>query len=204
MTTHQFNGILRINCKKIYNQNMKLKFTILGMFAATLALFSCSSTSKRTFTQSFYKNSNLSPSDLKSVQFYLSDDIVLYRKKDMNTTNIKDGKIIIKGKEQFEEIRIQRGTKGVAIYQPKDDRIGISFVPNNDELYLMFGPNPKMNNSYCLLASDWNNQYGIISYGGEKWQTPISSAYTTLLIELDKSGKKSYKTATAKGRTIAH
>ncbi|HQW13016.1 MAG TPA: hypothetical protein PK076_10210 [Saprospiraceae bacterium] len=168
-----------------------------------ILLFTACSTSTRTvFSQKFYKNSGLSAEDLKKVQFYVDRDIILERSIDQGSTMIEGGKVLIKGGKKIQEVIIRSGTKGVLTYMPKDDRMGISFDAKNADNYLMFGPNPKNNNRYTLLAENWNKNYGVISYGGAKWTTSASAATATLLIEYSDNRTRKTQTKVESGRSV--
>ena len=85
---------------------------------------------------------------------------------------------------------------------PKDDRFGISFNANDDSKYLMFGPNAKNDNKYNLLAEEWKQKYGVVTYGGERWTTPASSAFATLYIQYSGHETNKYHSRVEQGRSV--
>jgi hypothetical protein len=143
---------------------------------------------------------NLNENSLKQVQFYLSSDIILQRKVGNETSNIKNGKVQIINGELTEEVVIKKGTPGILV-NTLDNRIGISFE-DNDNQFLMFGPNKNKEGKYYLLASEWKNNTGKVNYEGKIYFcTPQSGkAFITLnikkLFQLEKEKRK------AKGRKL--
>jgi len=110
-------------------------FFMIGLF-----LSSCSQ--KLTpFSQRMYDDFGWSDSDLKSIQFYLSDDIVLRREKGADDSQIRDGKIRVKDDRQVDEVVFKKGTPGVVVFTPKENRLAVSF--DRSDNYLVFGPSKK-------------------------------------------------------------
>lgn len=178
-------------------------FPILFLIFLSGLISSCSSVpQKRIFTQQLYKDSGLTGADLFKVQFFLDRDILIYRSLSSNESDVQEGRITIRGGEQVREVIIKRGTKGALVYMPKDDRLGISFDASNDNKYLMFGPNSKNGNKYSLLASEWEQGSGTVTYGNEKWRTLSGSAYATLLVDLSNYQKTEVTTEIPRGREV--
>lgn len=176
---------------------IRVVFLLMG---SVFFLASCSP--KLTpFTQRLYDQNEWTKSELKRIQFYLSDDVVLRREATGSKSKIEDGEIKIVEGGQLEKITIPKGTPGVFVFSPKEDRFAISFE-DSDENYLMFGPNPKANYQYLLLASEWKKRGGIVTYGGKKYRVDNDNAYTTLMVDLRKVKKLSVKTRTVDGRRI--
>jgi len=73
---------------------------------ATLTLIFFSSCSKRLtyFTQSLYEDNNWNESELKRIQFYLSEDIELYRTASGGSTSIEDGQELKSGRSVGKEV----------------------------------------------------------------------------------------------------
>ena len=66
----------------------------------------------------------------------------------------------------------------------------------------MFGPNSKHNGNYALLGKEWNKESGVVSYKGKSYRTSYESAYATLLVDLKKAKKVSYRQTTVGGRVV--
>ena len=130
-----------------------------------------------------------------------SRDIVLYRDYTTGGSRIESGKIKTVQGRKVEEVRIPKGTPGVVIDQPRKDKIAVSFESQNDR-YLLFGANPKKGGNYVLLAKDWKNRRGKVTYDDKQYFITSDSGMATLLVDLKQSKKVSVKSRSAKGRTI--
>ncbi len=179
---------------------MQLRFLLAGAVASIL-LSSCSA--KLTpFTQDLYDKHRWSDSELKKIQFYLSEDVILLRQMTSGESHITAGKIRIENGRRIEEVRIPAGTPGVLLFKPREKRFAVSFESNDDDLYLMFGPNPKMHNRYALLAREWDEEQGKVHYNGNLYDADTRSAFATLMVDLKKTGTTEYNSRKAEGRRI--
>lgn len=169
-------------------------FFMIGLF-----LSSCSQ--KLTpFSQRMYDDFGWSDSDLKSIQFYLSDDIVLRREKGADDSQIRDGKIRVKDDRQVDEVVFKKGTPGVVVFTPKENRLAVSF--DRSDNYLVFGPSKKNGGRYTLRAKDWSKRYGKISYNGGIYYTDVNSAFTTLMVDIKKGNSVDYNSEKVRGRKV--
>lgn len=180
-------------------KNINYAFVLLTV---GVLFFSSCSPQLTPFTKRLQEDNNWSEQDLKRIQFYLSEDIVLQKQRKNGETRIESGEIKIVDDARVEEIIVRRGTPGVLSYYPREDRLGICFEEGDDGRYLMFGPNPKQGNRYALLASDWTRRKGKVSYGEEKYYTTSESAYAALLVNLKKVRRTKVKSHTAGGRKV--
>ena len=144
---------------------------------------------------------NLTDEQLKHVQFYMSDPIVLHRKiTSANSTQVTAGKIKVINGEQVEEVIVPPGTKGVLV-KDAEGKMEVSFE-KGDDYYLRFGSNPNRNNAYVVLASDWQGKVGIVTYAGNKYTTSPESADALLLIDIHKIQNYQKNERVAKGRKV--
>ena len=169
-----------------------------------LALFTLNACGPRLtpFTQRFYESYNFDESDLKKIQFYVSEDIVLRRALDGGNVEISEGKVRVVDGRKVDEIVIPRGTPGVLLFIPKEDRFAVSFEERGTDKYLMFGPNKKLNNQYAMLATDWDRRSGTVNYGGKKYHTSGGSGLARLMIDLRAIKKIDRRSYVAKGRSV--
>ncbi|HPN68432.1 MAG TPA: hypothetical protein PLZ32_02910 [Saprospiraceae bacterium] len=174
-----------------------LSFLLIVLFAA-----SCSSTRYTPFTEELKKEQRWSDRDLEKIQFYVSQDILLYRTQTSGESNIVDGKVVMTGGEKVETVVIRRGTPGQLVYNPIHDRFGISFEEKNDQTFLMFGPKSTGKGPYMLLAKEWGDKNGLITYGNKTYKTKSASAYASLMVELEKINKVQVDQKIASGRSI--
>lgn len=172
-------------------------FLLLGM-----GLLSACSPRLTPFTRDLYESQKWSDDDLKRIQFYLSEDLTIYRNVDeSNGTRIAGGEIKVVNGKKVEQVFFPRGTPGVFLKRPKEDHFAISFESKGDTHFLMFGPNPKRGGDYMLLASEWDRRSGKVTYAGEKFYTQ-SDEVPRLLVNLKYTGYNKTEARTAKGRTV--
>lgn len=171
------------------------------LYILVLIVLATSCSPKLTpFTTELRSEYKWKESELERIQFYLSDDIVLYREvKESEVTNITNGVIKVKNGRHVEEITFPSCTPGVFIREPKTNRFAVSFESDNN--FLMFGPK-RRGSDFVLLAADWNRNSGKISYNGKIYYTDSSSAYARLLVDMSEINKSSVKRKTVKGRKI--
>ncbi len=175
-----------------------LVFTLVGSF---FLMTSCGPNLK-PFTKRLYDERNWSNEDLRRVQFYLSENIVMRREVSGGTFEVISGEIKIVDGRKVEEIVIKKGTPGVFLFSPKKNRLAVSFESDGDERFLIFGPNPKTGGKFVLLASDWSKYRGTVTYDGRKYEVDSRSAYASLMVDLKKIRKTSVSSRTAKGRKV--
>ncbi len=169
-------------------------------FVLIFLLTSCSQ--KLTyFSQKMVNDFDWTENDLQKIQFYLSDDIELTRALGTEDSRITKGKIRVENGREVEVVRFKKGTPGLAVFSPKNNRMAVSFESEDDK-FLMFGPNKKTKGRYVLLAKNWEKNYGEVTYDGKIYRTSSSSAYSALMVDIDKAKKVRYKSSTAEGRKI--
>lgn len=179
-----------------------MKFLMNSLFVGMVLFLASCSPKLSPFSQGLVQQNSWTENELQRIQYYLSSDIVLKRDYTRGSSEIVAGEIKMVNGRQVEEIRISEGTPGVVLFQPKKDRIAVSFESGDDARFLMFGPNPKRRGQYVLLASDWSSRRGKVKYDGKTYYTNPESASATLLVDLKKTGKTSVKSRSAKGRKI--
>lgn len=172
----------------------------LPLFCISMLLISCSPR-YTYFTESLYEKQKWSSDDLQRIQFYVSEDIVLSRSVSDNDSKITEGKIVIVNGKRVQQIVIKERTPGVLVLMPKEDRFAISFE-DDDNAYLMFGPNPKYHERFALLAQDWERERGKVHYKGQLYNVDNSSAFAALMVDLRREGQNEYETRRVQGRTV--
>ncbi|HMQ47408.1 MAG TPA: hypothetical protein PKA00_08735 [Saprospiraceae bacterium] len=169
---------------------------------ALIALTAWGCSNLRPFTDQLYEDNQWSLSELQKIQFYLSNDIVLTRALEGQSAEIVNGEIKVIDGRKVEQITIRKGTPGIVLFKPKDDRLAIGFEDGNDTRYLIFGPSPRANDRYVLMASEWNRNFGKVTYEGKKYQVDASSAYASILVDLKRINRSSVNSRTARGRKV--
>ena len=174
---------------------------ILLLILAITGMLSCAPT-LRYYTKDMHEMNGISSGDLHNIQFYLSNDIVLWRDLGKEEISISRGKIKMTEGRKVEEIVIKKGTTGVCIFSPKEDQFAVSFDSKDDTKYLVFGSSAKMNNRYVLLAKNWDKRFGQVTYGDETYNTSAESAYAYLMVDMKKAKNISKKRETIMGRKV--
>jgi hypothetical protein len=180
---------------------MKIIYQMMAVFGFVALMTSCSP-NLTPFTQELYDHTGLSENDLKRVQFYVSRDVVLFRELIQGESKITNGRIKLKNGKQIEEVVIKSGTPGALLFIPKANRFAISFEDGEDSPFLMFGPNPKMDNRYALLAKEWKKYEGKVQYAGKIYQVENDAAFASLLVDIDRIGDTRVRRKFAQGREI--
>ncbi|NOT37080.1 MAG: hypothetical protein HOP11_06860 [Saprospiraceae bacterium] len=170
-------------------------------FLVLLSIVSCSPT-LTYLSNDMIKDNKWSQEDLKKIQFYLSDDIILTRTISNGESTIESGKIKIKNGKKIDQVIFKKGTPGILMFLPKEDRFAISFDNSSPEKYLIFGPNPKMDSRYALMAKEWDRYSGQVSYNGQIFETASHSAFSALLVNLKRAKKIERNREIAKGNKI--
>jgi hypothetical protein len=173
----------------------------LFLFAGLFIIMSCSP-KLRPFTYQMYSGSGWSESELRRIQFYVSNDIVLQRRLDGSRARIQGGTIRIIDGSQYEEVIIRRGTPGVYAFSPDQDKIAISFEEPKDKFFLVFTPSQKLNGQYVLAAQRWDRDQGFITYAGQTYVTPARSAFAILQVDVRGKDRTTVKTRSAGGARV--
>ena len=169
-----------------------------------ILMVTASSCSKKLtyFTEDLYESYNWDKEDMKRIQFYVSQDVHLYRSGGSDNSTIEDGKIKLNSQERIEEIIIEKGTPGTLVFTPDTDRFAVSFDDPGE--YLMFAPSEKMSGRFVLRAKKWNKRGkgGIVSYGGKEYSTTSDAAYAALLVDVKKAKKSIVTSEKASGSRV--
>jgi hypothetical protein len=178
-----------------------MKTQVLAIMAVfSLVLFSaCNRLSY--FTDELNDRYRWTEAELKKIQFYVSQDIVLKREVTGGDREVVSGRIKIEDGRKIEEVVVKKGTPGAYLFSPKEDRFAIGFEESNDR-YLIFGPSPKYSDRFVLLASDWDRRSGEVTYDNKTWRVSSDNAYAALLVDLRKINKVDVNSRVAKGRKV--
>jgi hypothetical protein len=179
-----------------------LNRTLLILTLAVITIFSsCKSTTP--FTNGIRTKYNLDEAKLKKIQYYVSSSITLQRGERANNSQEldEDGKLIISSSASVDNIEINGKTKGVCVKVLPGNKIAVSFDPEDDSKYLVFG-DPNNRGRYQLMGAEWKNSKGKINYGGKVFYIMPGGASAYLKFELKRV--KEYKSSTKKlkGRSV--
>lgn len=179
-----------------------MKNIIASILSLAIILTACSPR-LTPFTDQFYQSTPWTLAELNKVQFYLSEDVILYDNQTANTSSTIDGgKVLITKGSAQEEMIFKAGTPGVVVGMPAKGQIAVSFDPDHPEHILLFGPNKRSNNRYVLLAKNWNNRVGEIEYAGKTYLVNTNDAYAGLMFDVKSANRIDRKTNVAGGRKV--
>jgi len=89
------------------------------------------------FSRAFRENHQLSADDLKNIQFYTSDTILLRRVHSAQSREASQGSLAVVAQVEVEEIEIDSGTPGVVV-EVHGEYLAVSFTPFDRERVLWF------------------------------------------------------------------
>ena len=179
---------------------MTLKFQMLVLIALSTIFISCSP--KIPFTQSIRDQYKLSPQEIKHIQFYLSDPIVLKRgesKENQKTTD--DGTLVVKSGKDLEQIVFKRNIPGAVSEIVDSEKMTIAFEDGNEK-YLVFGSNGDRNGYYSLQALQWKGERGKINYGGQTYFSNPGSNQAILLFKMKSLRNVKVEEKVVKGKKV--
>jgi hypothetical protein len=140
--------------------------------------------------------------DLKKIQYYNSEIIVLHRQLNSNETDIISGKIKMVDGKQVEEIIINKGTPGIISALPDENRMAISFEIGDDH-YLTFGVDEQRGGRYYLRLKDYEkNKFALVTYFDKTYNLEPMALNAYLQVNLKKINKQQSELRVAKGRKL--
>jgi len=172
------------------------KFWFLG---ATLLLLLSSCTTRVPYSSQLSNELDLPEDQLKQVQFYVSQTVVLERKSDKIRTFTQNGTVVVKDDQKSDRVVIQQGTPGTVVKEEKD-KLFVSFEDDPNR-FLVFGVDEK-SGRYILLAKNWKSDQGTVNYGGVDYLTSPGSGKAYLLMKMKKEQKMNSSTRYVKGRKL--
>ena len=119
--------------------------------------------------------------DLKKVQFFVDQKLVLKRSLGSQKTNIKSGVIVFENGEYINEIVIPKYTPGI-IENVDGNHLMVSFEVKNNNIE--FGPGKYTPNYFMLYAKTWNNGAGQLTYDNENYRVTCGSCDNASIAKL--------------------
>jgi hypothetical protein len=176
------------------------KIIIPFVISSIVLLTSCSP--KVPFTQGIRDKYKLSEAELKSIQFYTSDVIVLKRgemsEKEKDT---KEGTLTIKGGNKVEQIIIKPNTPCVVQQVYDGNRISVAFE-DGKEKYLVFGSMHSKNGYYLLQLLNGDNNKETINYGEKLYYASRGSDQVFLVLKIKSLNKFELDQKIVKGKKV--
>lgn len=168
---------------------MKTINLILSVAVAMLFFSSCSQ-SLVPFTVQMQEKYGLTKSDLTEIQFYLSEDVVLTQEKSGVDKALQNGKFVAVSHKKTEQVVIPINTPCLVVDTNSKGNLKVVFG-QDDDTYLTFGSEHNTK-KFVLLAEEWSETKGVVTYGANKYYTSKLSHHAHLLVN-DRKIRKEYK-----------
>jgi len=182
--------------------------------AASLAsiffLVSCSSSKKASrgnfvpFTKDLKQRLEKDNIDLRQVQFYVDQKLILSRNLGDQKLVVSSGVVKMENGKYINEVIVPAFTPGICD-TTQSDKLMVSFEKGNNDL--AFGPGSGYTiNEYVLYGTEWKNGTAAVTFDSNKFRarcgtcTDIASA--TLVVRKSAIDKIDRKSRTLKGRTV--
>ncbi len=183
--------------------------TVILCFIGASFLFSCSSSRKMAknyvpFTRDLKQKLEKENIDLKQVQFYVDQKLILSRNLGDQKLEVKSGVVKLENGKYINDVIIPSFTPGIC-ESTDNDKLMINFEKGNNDL--AFGPGSGYTfNDYVLYGTEWKNGTASVTYDSNKFRARCGScsdvASATLVIRKSELDKMERKIRTLKGRTV--
>ncbi len=156
------------------------------------------------FTQDIRDKYGLTPDQIRRIQFFNSEEIVLERHLQRQVGEATpENRLQLTQTDIIRTVVIPPETPGVAV-GVTNDMLEISFENGKS---LFFGSSPAkrkhVGGLYCLLARDWTNRRGTLTYGGDSYRTALGNGAVHLLVNVEDIRQFRIVSKTLKGVTVA-
>ena len=166
---------------------------------ATLLSMLASCTVTVPFTSELQQQYELGTPQISRLQFYLSDPVVLYRYAENGQAGANAGQLVIDYDRRLDEIILRPGTPGVVVGF-KNGALLVSFEFGKGR-FLIFG-NQSESGVYRLMAEEWTEGHGKLSYSGDTYFAQPGSGKAHLEVQLRKLREQARTTRLVPGRRL--
>ncbi len=173
---------------------------LMYLFVAVMLWSSCTTT-KVPLTQKLRDEYKISPQELKAIQFYISNDLVLSRGDQQSKKETSDGELTLVKDAKVEQVVIKAGTPCVVKDVVDGNRVTVTFE-NGSDRYLVFGSLKNRDGYYTLQALDWNKDRGKVNYGEKLYMTSAGSRDVFLVLKMKSLDKFKVEQEVIKGSTV--
>ena len=184
----------------LYLSTMK-RLILSATALVCLALFNACSP-KVPFTQQIREQYKLNPDELRRIQFYLSDPVVLRRmEQSEREKKTEEGKLVIESGSSLNQLTFKANTPGLVDGVVDANTIKISFE-DGAEKYMVFGSARSRNGYYVLQGLPADNGRVKINYAGQSWIAGRGSEQAVLLFKMKSVRKLRVNDNVAKGKKL--
>jgi len=179
--------------------------------ASLLFLFSCSSSKKASrgnyvpFTRDLKQRLEKDNIDLRQVQFYIDQKLILSRNLGDQKLVVSSGVVKLESGKYINEVIVPAFTPGICD-TTQSDKLMVSFEKGNNDL--AFGPGSGYTiNQYVLYGTEWKNGTAAVTFDSNKFRARCATctdvASVTLVVRKSEIDKIDRKSRTLKGRTVS-
>jgi hypothetical protein len=186
----------------------QIRTAILSL-ASMIFLFSCGPSRKAgsgyvPFSYDLRKRLEKENIDLKQVQFYVDQKLILSRNLGDQKAEVSSGVVKLENGKYINEVIVPAFTPGICD-TIVSDRLMISFEKGNNNLAFGQGSGPTFS-EYVLYGTEWRNGTAAVIFDSNKFRARCGScgdiAMATLLVRKKEIDKFERKTRTLKGRKV--
>lgn len=178
---------------------MKKLIVLYLLLIITVLMTSCSP--QIPFTQSVRDKYKLSDTDIKAIQFYISDAIVLKRGDLSRENENNDGTLVVKSGESRQHIIFKRNAACVANSIVDNNKLTLGFE-NDTNKFLVFGSQGDPQGYYTLKALEWVSNKGKIKYGDQTYFTNPGSYRVFLMFKMKSLRNIQVEEKVVKGKKV--
>lgn len=170
-----------------------------------MVFLSCSRKNYVPFTRDLRNKLEKENIDLRQVQFYVDQKLILSRNIGDQKVEVKSGVVRLENGQYMNDVIIPAFTPGICD-ATDNDKVMISFEKGNNDL--AFGPGSGYTfNDYVLYGTEWRNGTAAVTYDSNKFRARCGTcsdvASATLVIRKSVLDKLERKSRTLKGRTVS-
>jgi hypothetical protein len=167
---------------------------------ALFSLVSCAP--KVPFTQQIRDQYKLSPEEMRSIQFYLSDPVILRRAEEsVSEKKTDEGKLVIESGRSFDQLTFKANTPGIADGIVDANTLKVSFE-DGAEKYMVFSSTQSRSGNYYLKGIIADNGRMKINYAGQSWIANKGSEQSLLLFKMKSVRRLRVNDNVAKGKKL--
>lgn len=154
------------------------------------------------FTNELKTNNNWNETDIKQIQFYLSNTITLHRQLGKSETKIESGVIKTVDGKKIEEVIIKKGTPGIVTNLADKKRMTVSFEID-DSHFLTFGSYENRDGRYYLMLKDYQkDKWSKVTYVKKEFYISPESLQAFLQVDMKKIKQEEREQRVAGGRKL--
>ena len=190
--------------------NMRQILSTVILAGSVVFLFSCGSSRKTAgdryvpFTRELKLRLERDNVDLKQVQFYIDQKVVMARNLGSEKVEVTSGVVKFNNGEYINEVIVPSFTPGVC-ESSANEKLMISFEKGNNDLAFGLGSGYSAD-SYVLYGNDWKNGSAVISFDNNKFRAHCATcqdlAMVRLVVRKSEIDKVERKTRVVQGRTV--